>query len=64
MGIVFGLIFIVWFVSGIAFMYVDTPSLSVKERLGNIKPLDLSTARLPPAEAAKKNDIEPGRLFK
>jgi len=33
MGIVFGLIFIVWFVSGIAFMYVGMPSLSVSERL-------------------------------
>jgi hypothetical protein len=62
MGIVFGLIFIVWFVSGIAFMYVGMPSLSVRERLGHIPPLDLSAARLSPAEAAAQNEIDAGRF--
>jgi hypothetical protein len=62
MGIFFGVIFIAWFVSGVAFMYVGMPTLSVRERLGHIKPLDLSTVRIAPAEAARKNDLEPGRF--
>src|SRR5262245_17663987 len=62
MGIFFGIVFIVWFVSGVAFMYVGMPSLSGRERLGHLKPLDLSTARLSPAEVAKQHDLESGRL--
>ena len=37
MGIFFGIVFIVWFVSGVVFMYVGMPSLSVRERLGHLK---------------------------
>ena len=62
MGIFFGLVFVVWFVSGIAFMYVGMPTLSARERLGHMKPLDLSSIRLSPAEAAEKNDLEAGRF--
>ena len=42
-GIFFGLFFVVWFVSGIAMMYVRMPVLSPAERLGHVPPLDLST---------------------
>src|SRR5215510_13569736 len=62
MGIVFGVIFVVWFVSGIAFMYVGMPSLSARERSGHMKSLDVSTVRLTPAEAARKNDLEFNRF--
>jgi hypothetical protein len=61
MGIVFGLVFVVWFVSGVAMMYVSMPHLSAKERLGHLQPLNLSTARVSMAEAVRVNDLEPGR---
>ena len=62
MGIVLGLVVVVWFISGVAMMYVGMPRLSAAERLGHIKPLDLSTARVEPAEAARRNDIEGRQL--
>jgi hypothetical protein len=62
MGIFFGLVFVAWFLSGVVFMYVGMPNLSTRERLGHIQPLDLSTIRLSPGEAAKKHDLDPGRL--
>lgn len=57
MGILAGVFFVVWFVSGIAMMYVRLPVLSVDERLGHVPPLDLSTARVSPAEAAKAHAL-------
>ena len=62
MGIFFGIVFIVWFISGIVFVYVGMPSVSTREKLGHIPTLDLSTAHFSPAEAAKKNDLDPGRF--
>src|SRR5437763_1470528 len=62
MGIFFGLVFITWFVSGVVFMYVGMPQLSATERLGHIRPLDPSAIRISPAEAARKNGLNPGRL--
>ena len=61
-GIVLGLVFVVWFVSGVAMMYVGMPRLSVSERLGHMKPLDLSTARVEPLEAARANDAQGRQL--
>jgi hypothetical protein len=60
MGIAFGVVFVVWFISGIAMMYVRMPVLSEAERLGHRKPLDLSTARVSPAEAMRAHGIESG----
>jgi len=57
MGIVLGLIFVVWFISGVAMMYVGMPRLSVSERLGHLPRLDLSTTRVSPAEAAKRHQL-------
>jgi hypothetical protein len=62
MGIVFGIVFVVWFVSGVAMMYVRMPHLSVKERLGHVAPLDLSGVRVSPAEAARMNDLDAAPL--
>ena len=61
-GIFFGIVFVVWFASGVAMMYVRMPHLSATERLGHIAPLDLSTARVSPADAARTHYLEPGRL--
>lgn len=61
-GIVFGLVFVVWFVSGVAMIYVGMPHLSTRERLGHVPPLDLATATVSPAEAARRHELSPGRL--
>jgi hypothetical protein len=60
MGIAFGVVFVVWFISGIAMMYVRMPVLSAGERLGHLRPLDLATARVSPAEAMLAHGIKSG----
>ena len=62
MGIFFGIVFIVWFLSGMIFVYVGMPNVSTREKLGHVPPIDLSTARFSPAEAAEKNNLDTGRL--
>jgi hypothetical protein len=62
MGIAFGVVFVVWFISGVAMMYVGMPHLSDKERLGHVPLLDLSTMRVSPAAAARAHDLTPERL--
>ena len=61
-GIVFGLLFVVWFVSGMAMMYVRMPELSVAERLGHVAPLDFSTAAVTPADALRANGLKSARV--
>ena len=51
MGIVGGLVFIAWFVSGIVFTYKTMPTFSNAERFSHLKPLDLSQAGIEPEEA-------------
>lgn len=63
LGIVLGLVFVVWFVSGIFFMYWGMPHLKAEERLMRMRPLDLSTARVTPAEAAHSQGLSsPSRV--
>jgi hypothetical protein len=62
MGIAGGLLFVSWFLSGIVIMYKGMPALSASERLEHMRPVDLSTARLSPAEAASEMGTEPSRL--
>lgn len=57
-GIFFGIVFVVWFISGVAMMYVGMPRLSERERLGHISALDLSTVRVDPAEAARSHKLD------
>src|SRR5262245_14244377 len=52
LGIVLGIVFLVWFVSGIFFMYWGMPHLTAEERLMRMQPLDLSNVHITPAEAA------------
>jgi hypothetical protein len=61
-GIVFGVVFVVWFVSGVAMMYVGMPHLSERERLGHLTPLDLSTVTISPAEAGERFGVSSSRL--
>jgi hypothetical protein len=52
LGIVVGVVFVAWCVSGIILMYAGVPHLTAGERLMRLPALDLSTIRLTPAEAA------------
>ncbi len=57
LGIVLGLMIVVWFASGIAMMYVGgMPRLTPEARLDHLPVLDLSRVRLTPAEAAARPD--------
>ena len=62
MGVVGGLLFVSWFISGIVFMYWTMPAFSDRERLSHLSPIDLSTARVGPMDAARHAGIKPTRL--
>jgi len=62
MGILFGLLFLAWFISGVAFMYWGMPNLSMAERMDRQLPLDFSTASVTPAEAASRHNLFPAAL--
>ena len=52
LGIVSGVLFVIWFVSGIVMMYARMPELSAAERLARLPAIDASFIRvLPPAPA-------------
>ena len=62
-GIVLTVVFVIWFVSGIVFVYVGMPTLPAEERLLRMEPLDVTTLRIPPDEAAARVGLEsPSRL--
>ena len=50
--------FVIWFFSGIVFMYVGMPTLPAEERLRRMEPLDLTALRVTPAEAAARIGID------
>lgn len=55
LGIPLSFLFVVWFASGIAMIYVGgMPSLTPAERLEHLAELDLAAVRITPAEAAKR----------
>jgi hypothetical protein len=62
MGILGGLVFIAWFISGIVFTYKAMPSFSNTDRLSHLKPLDLSQAKVEPDEAARNADAKASSL--
>ena len=62
LGIVFGLIFIMWFVSGIAMLYWQMPRLTAEERLMRMSILDLSSVGVSAAQAAASAHISPSRV--
>jgi len=51
LGLVFCLIFLVWFTSGIVMVFKRLPEFSTAERLARLPPLDAAAIRLTPAEA-------------
>ena len=58
LGIVLSLLFVLWFVSGIAMIYAGgMPSLSREERLDKLPGLDLARVRVTPSDAAQKAEL-------
>jgi len=53
LGIAGCVLFVVWFVSGVVMMYARMPTLAYEEQLARATPLDLSSVRVAPAEAAE-----------
>ena len=63
LGIALTVVFVIWFVSGVIFMYVGMPALPAEERLLRMEPLDVSTIAVSPAEAASKAGLKsPSRV--
>src|SRR5581483_4907951 len=63
LGIVLGLVFVSWFVSGVLFVYWGEPHITAQERLARMEPIDLSAVRVSPGEAAGRNGVkQPSRL--
>jgi len=64
LGIVIGLVVVLWFASGIAMIYVGgMPELTPRTRLDHLDALDFSRVRLTPAQAAQQlaeGAAEPG----
>lgn len=53
-GMALTVLFVIWFVSGVVFVYVGMPALPAEERLKRIEPLDLSNLRVTPSQAAAR----------
>jgi hypothetical protein len=58
LGIAGGLLFILWFVSGIAMMYVRMPEVTPAERYGHLTALDPALVQLSVGEAARLAGLE------
>jgi len=62
-GILLTAVFVIWFVSGVIFVYVGMPALSAEERLQRMEQLDLTDLRLTPADAmARAGLTSPSRV--
>jgi uncharacterized iron-regulated membrane protein len=64
LGIPLSFLFVIWFVSGIAMIYVGgMPQLSDEEQLEHLPELDLAAVRLTPSEAAARAEVRtPGEV--
>ena len=66
LGIVLGIMFVVWCISGIILMYAGLPRLTAAERLLKMEALDLGRLAVSPMDAAKAAGLtgkkSPGRL--
>ena len=62
MAIVMGFLFVPWILSGIVLTFWSMPTFTSEERLRHLPPLDLSTARVEPMDAARNAKITPSSL--
>ncbi len=59
LGIILGLLFVVWFASGIGMIYArGMPSLTDELRLDRLDPLDLRSVTLTPSEAVRRTGLD------
>src|ERR1041384_2511226 len=54
LGLVFCLIFVVWFASGIVMVYARMPEYGAAERLSRLAPIDPASIRLTPTQALEQ----------
>jgi len=60
LGIVFGLLVLWWFISGLVMLYVPYPSLTQSERLSHLSPIDLQAVKFTLAElVSAKSEMQP-----
>lgn len=62
LGILVGLMFVIWSLSGIILMYAGIPHMTAGERLHRLPALDLETVAVTPAEALALVEGDPFRL--
>jgi hypothetical protein len=62
LGILVGLMFVIWSLSGIVLMYAGIPHMTAGERLHRLPALDLSEVKISPAQALEKVGGDPFRL--
>jgi uncharacterized iron-regulated membrane protein len=64
MGLVFCLIFVVWFASGIVMVYARMPGYDAAERLTRLAPVDAASIRFTPTEALEQATLadRPARI--
>src|SRR4029453_11337544 len=60
LGLVFCLIFVIWFASGIVMVYARMPEYGAAERLARLAPIDAASIRLAPAEALEQATLADG----
>ena len=60
LGLVFCLIFVIWFASGIVMVYARMPEYAAAERLARLAPVDAGSIRLTPAEALEQATLADG----
>ncbi|MGE3473973.1 MAG: hypothetical protein AB7O28_26770 [Vicinamibacterales bacterium] len=58
LGIILGVLFTGWFVSGVVLMYAGMPRLSPAERLAALTPIDSTAIRVAPREAAAGEPVD------
>ena len=58
LGIILGVLFTCWFVSGVVLMYAGMPRLSPAERLAALTPIDSATIRVAPRDAAAGEPVD------
>jgi uncharacterized iron-regulated membrane protein len=60
LGIVFGLLVLFWFISGLVMLYVPYPSLTQSERLSHLIPINMQAVKYQLAElVGTQSDIQP-----
>ncbi|MCB5190117.1 PepSY domain-containing protein [Methylobacillus arboreus] len=62
LGIGFGLLVLLWFISGVVMMFVAYPQLSQEERIPQLQAVDLQLVRITPDEAAVTLQAKPEKI--